>query len=65
MNDEYLVAALAKIPDRRILVHVASQRCRELTRSSAPMVPVHPGEAHVDIALREIADGKLYYEEAS
>ena len=64
MNDEYLKQANEKIPDRMILVVVASKRAKELARGSYPMVPVNrrQGVNHLDVALQEIAEGKLSYE---
>ena len=64
MNDEYLKQANEKIPDRMILVVVASKRAKELARGSYPMVPVdrRQGVHHLDVALQEIAEGKLSYE---
>ncbi len=66
MNDKYLQLACEKIPDRNILVNVASRRAKELARGANPLVPVDRSKAisHLDIALQEIAEGKLYYEAA-
>ena len=65
MNEVYLEQAIEKVPDRMILVNVASRRARELARGSHPMVVVNPTDTptYLDIALREIAEGKLHYTE--
>lgn len=65
MNDKYLKLACEQIPDRNILVNVAAKRARELARGSNPLVPVDRNERvnYLDIALREIAEGKVYYEQ--
>ncbi len=64
MNDDYLKQAIEKIPDRMILIVLASKRAKELARGSYPMVPVdrRQGVNHLDVALQEIAEGKLSYE---
>ncbi len=64
MGDDYLMQAIEEIPDRMILVVIASKRAKELARGSYPMVPVdrRQGVNHLDVALQEIAEGKLSYE---
>jgi len=47
------------IADRKVIVNIASQRARELSRGSAPMVQVKPNQNYLDTALLEIAEGKL------
>jgi DNA-directed RNA polymerase subunit omega len=59
----HLVTAAAKvIPDPKILVNMVSQRVRQLTIGHRPMVEFVPGLGHADIALSEIAAGKLTFE---
>lgn len=58
--------ACEKIPVRNILVNVAARRAKDLARGANPMVPVDRavGVNYLDVALREIAEGKLSYEAA-
>lgn len=64
MNDKYHKLACEKIPDRNILVNLASKRARELARGANPLVPVDRSELvnYLDVALCEIAEGKITYE---
>lgn len=59
MNNEYLERARAVIPDAKVLIVLASKRARQLaTGASRPMVRCKE-ENFIDIALLEIAEGKL------
>ena len=63
MNIELLEAAKARIPSTPVLVNVVSKRVRQLNAGFRPYVrPGHPNEEKVDIALREIAEGKIIAE---
>ena len=59
----HLVKAAAEIiPNPKILVNMVSQRVRQLCLGYRPMVEFVPGLGHADIALSEIAAGKLTFE---
>lgn len=59
MNNEYLERARAVIPDAKVLIVLASKRARQLAiGASRPMVRCKE-ENFIDIALLEIAEGKL------
>lgn len=64
MDNHWVKLATEKIPNRNILINVASKRAKELAHGAHPMVPVDRRQAinYVDVALREIAEGKLEYE---
>lgn len=64
MNDEYLKLAVEKIADKDILVNLASRRAKELARGSHPVVAIDRKDRgnYLDIALREIGEGKITYE---
>ena len=62
MNSNLVKAAAEVIPDPKILVNMVSQRVRQLCLGSRPMVEFVPGLGHADIALSEIAAGKLSFE---
>ena len=47
---------------RKSWVNMVSQRVRQLCLGSRPMVEFIPGLGHADIALSEIAAGKLSFE---
>lgn len=54
--------ALEKIADRNVLVNVASKRASEISRGSKPLVEVPVDTVPLDVALLEIAEGKVRYE---
>ena len=61
LNEQYLDRAKSQVSDVRLLINAAARRSAELARGGRPLVPVPPG-AHddfLDIALLEIAEGKL------
>ena len=62
MNSNLVKAAAEVIPDPKILVNMVSQRVRQLCLGHRPMVEFIPGLGHADIALSEIAGGKLSFE---
>jgi DNA-directed RNA polymerase omega subunit len=64
LNDKYVKLACKQIPDRMVLVNVCSRRAKELARGAHPMVPVDRSKAisHLDIALQEVAEGKVDFE---
>lgn len=61
MNNEYLEKARNMIRDPRVLTIVAAKRARQLAYGARPLVHCTEKEAenHVDVALREIAEGKI------
>lgn len=64
MNNSYLERAKKVITDPKILSIVAGKRARQLAWGARPMLKCD-SENHLDIALLEIAEGKLYYTEGS
>lgn len=62
MRDDYLAKAHAVIPDPYILVNVISRRVKQLRRGSRPLVESLEKLLPEDIAMREIAEGKISYE---
>ena len=62
MNPNLVKAAAEIIPDPKILVNMVSRRVRQLCLGHRPMVEFVPGLGHADIALSEIAAGKLTFE---
>ena len=62
MNPDLVKAAAEVIPDPKILVNMVSQRVRQLCIGNRPMIEFVPGLGHADIALSEIAAGKLSFE---
>ena len=62
MNDSYLERAKEKISDPRLLSIIASRRARQLARGGRPMIKTDDQE-YLDIALLEIAEGLIDYEE--
>lgn len=62
MRDEYLHAAAKVISDHYILVNVVSRRVKQLRRGSRPLVESLEKLSAEDVALREIAEGRISYE---
>ena len=62
MNPNLVKAAAEIIPNPKILVNVVSRRVRQLCLGHRAMVEFIPGLGHADIALSEIAAGKLTFE---
>ena len=63
MNSELLKKAHEKVPCTPVLVNLISKRERELINGAKPLVkPDSLDEDKCDIALREVAEGKLIAE---
>ncbi|MDD5704534.1 MAG: DNA-directed RNA polymerase subunit omega [Kiritimatiellae bacterium] len=63
MNQELLDKARAHIPSAPVLVNMVSKRVKQLNAGMRPFVkPLRPDEDKLDIALREIGEGKLIAE---
>ena len=63
MNSELLKKAHEKVPSTPVLVNLISKRERELINVAKPLVkPETLDEDKCDIALREVAEGKLIAE---
>ena len=62
MKANLVSAAAEVITNPKILVNMVSQRVRQLSIGHRPMVEFIPGLGHADIALSEIAGGKLGFE---
>lgn len=60
MNIDYLESAKERVPNIPLLVNLISKRVRQLNMGQRPMVkPDDPKMQAVDIALKEVAEGKL------
>ena len=62
MKAELVQAASKVITSPQILVNMVSRRVRQLTLGHRPLVVCAPGLREADIALTEIATGKLTFE---
>jgi len=62
MNADLLTAASQVITNQQILVNMVSRRVRQLSLGHRPLVLCAPGLREADIALTEIANGKLTFE---
>ena len=62
MKAELVQAASEVITSPQILVNMVSRRVRQLTLGHRPLVEYAPGLREADIALTEIANGKLTFE---
>ena len=62
MKAELVQAASKVITSPQILVNMVSRRVRQLTLGHRPLVEYAPGLREADIALTEIANGKLTFE---
>jgi DNA-directed RNA polymerase subunit omega len=62
MNANLIAAASEVITNQQILVNMVSRRVRQLSLGHRPLVEYAPGLRGADIALTEIANGKLTFE---
>ena len=62
MNADLVQAASEVITNQQILVNMVSRRVRQLSLGHRPLVLCAPGLREADIALTEIASGKLTFE---
>ena len=62
MKADLVKAASEVITNHQILVNMVSRRVRQLCLGHRPLVEFAPGLGHADIALSEIANGKLVFE---
>jgi len=62
MKTELVQATSEVITSPQILVNMVSRRVRQLTLGHRPLVACAPGLGAADIALTEIANGKLTFE---
>jgi DNA-directed RNA polymerase subunit omega len=62
MNANLVKAANEVVPNQQILVNMISRRVRQLALGHRPLVENTIGLREADIALTEIANGKLTYE---
>jgi DNA-directed RNA polymerase subunit omega len=61
MKQQLVQEALAKVENPQILINMVSKRVRQLGQGFRPLIPVSPKMTFMDVALKEIADGKLTY----
>jgi len=60
LNWKYLETAKSNVPNIEVLVNLVSRRIRQLYNGARPLVkPDTPNMDAEDIALKEIAEGKL------
>lgn len=64
MTAQLLEEASKKIPVPQVLINVVSRRVRQLSAGHRPLVETTPRMGFSDIALTEIIQGKLAYEDA-
>ncbi|PTY06442.1 DNA-directed RNA polymerase subunit omega [Opitutaceae bacterium EW11] len=65
MRNDYLQSALKVIDDPTILINVVSHRVKQLRRGHRALVESLEKLSAEDIALREIAEGKITFEVAT
>ncbi len=64
MRDDYIKEALKVISDPNLLINVVSRRVKQLRRGNRPLVESLEKLSSEDLALREIIEGKISFEEA-
>ena len=63
MRDEYLKEAQQIVNDPNTLINMVSRRSKQLKHGSKPLVESLEKLEPEDIALREIIEGKISYQE--
>ncbi len=61
-KNKYLESAQLRIPSPELLINVVRLRVRQLTQGYRPLTQVDPQMEFVDIAMKEISEGKMGYE---
>jgi len=59
MKAQYIDEASKVISEPQVLINMVSRRVRQLNAGSRPLIDVDPGTGLADVALLEIAQGKL------
>lgn len=59
MNSIYLEKAKERMPNIPLLVNVVSKRVRQLNSGQRPLIKPEPDMDNLDLALKEVAEGKL------
>ena len=59
MNPQFIEQAALVIPSKQLLVNMVSKRVRQLMAGSRPLIEDHFRMGLADIALSEIAAGKI------
>ncbi len=62
MNNAFLSDAQRVVKNPNILVNMVSQRVRQLGQGHKPLIAADVRMSFMDVALKEIADGKLQFE---
>jgi DNA-directed RNA polymerase subunit omega len=62
MKQELVQSALKQIENPQILINMVSLRVRQLGQGFRPLIPVTPRMTFMDVALKEISEGKLSFE---
>lgn len=62
MKKELLEAAAKQIPNTMVLINVVSRRVRQINQGHRPLVGGTERLSPMDIALKEVAEGKIKYE---
>jgi DNA-directed RNA polymerase subunit omega len=61
MRDDYFKEALAIVGDPEVLVSMTAERVKMLRHGNRPLVEFPETLSLVDVALREIVDGRIKY----
>lgn len=61
MKSQYLEVALQQVPNRHILINMVSRRVRQLIEGFRPLTTTEGNLSHMDIALKEISEGKIAF----
>ncbi len=60
MNISYLDKAKSRVANVPLLINMVSRRVRQLNQGQRPLIkPDNNRQSNIDIALKEIAEGKL------
>lgn len=62
MNNAYLTQAYRSVKNPNVLVNMVSQRVRQLGQGHKAMVETDERMTFMDVALKEIAEGKIEFE---
>ena len=64
MDIQILSQAKERVPNIPLLINIVSKRVRQLNAGHRPLIKPDPNMANMDVALTEVAEGKLTAEMA-
>ena len=65
MTSQLVEEASKLVPSAQVLINIVSKRVRQLSQGHRPLIEVGPRMGFADIALKELIENKIAFEEQS